>query len=131
MNENGWFVIKDLDALINSTRALIFNHFGKDSNTDEDSISFVVNNKDQEELDSVLSFDESKNIILGIVKKQTHKISKKDRYLMSDELFADIVNALNDRMVSNILRNLVNKGLVETAYDSDADDFIFWIKDKQ
>ena len=30
---------------------------------------------------------------------------------------------------SKILNGLVNKGLVETAYDSESNDFIFWVKD--
>jgi hypothetical protein len=33
-------------------------------------------------------------------------------------------------MVSNILNSLVNKGLVETAYDAEANDFIFWVSDE-
>ena len=37
---------------------------------------------------------------------------------------------MNHRMTSNILNNLVNKGLVETGYDGNSNDFIFWIKDE-
>jgi hypothetical protein len=32
-------------------------------------------------------------------------------------------------MVSNLLNNLVNKGVIETGFDSDSNDFVFWIKD--
>jgi hypothetical protein len=47
--------------------------------------------------------------------------------MVNDQKFSEIISSLNDRMVSNILNSLVNKGLVETAYDSDSNDFIFWI----
>lgn len=40
-----------------------------------------------------------------------------------------IITALNDRLVSNILNSLVNKGLIETAYDDSRNDFVFWVKD--
>ena len=32
-------------------------------------------------------------------------------------------------MVSNILNQLVQKGLVESAFDTESNDFIFWVKD--
>jgi hypothetical protein len=33
-------------------------------------------------------------------------------------------------MISNILNNLVNKGVLESAYDADLNDFVFWIKEE-
>lgn len=39
-----------------------------------------------------------------------------------------MIETFNSRMVSNMLNNLVNKGVLETAYDSESDDFIFWTK---
>jgi hypothetical protein len=34
-------------------------------------------------------------------------------------------------MVSNIISGLVQKGLVETAFDEEANDFVFWVKNDQ
>ena len=48
---------------------------------------------------------------------------------MNDKMFLAIIESLNERMVSNLLNSLVNKGLVETAYDDEDDDFIFWVKE--
>lgn len=127
---NNWYHIKDMDELINSSRALVFNNFGKHDKDDNDIVSFAVDPSELQELDSVLSFEESKNIVYGLVKKQIHKISKKIRYLVNDDIYEKIIMDLNDRMVSNILNGLVNKGLVETAYDDEANDFIFWIKEE-
>jgi hypothetical protein len=33
-------------------------------------------------------------------------------------------------MVSNILAKLVNDGLIDSAFDSEKNDFIFWVVDK-
>jgi hypothetical protein len=124
-----WFVIKDLDNFIDATRALVFNNFGKNKDSEEpDLISFSVHPNDLKEINSVLSFDESKLIILGVLKKQKNKRTKSIRYLITDEIYLNLIYALNDRMVSNILNGLVNKGLVESAYDDESNDFVFWIK---
>lgn len=126
-NNNEWFVVEDLDGFINSARALVFNNFGK--NTDRtDPLSFTIDETDKQELDNILSFGESKIIVTDLLKKQNHKTKKKIRYLLNDTIFLDIVSSLNDRMVSNVLENLVKKGLVESAYDNESNDFIFWIK---
>jgi hypothetical protein len=34
-------------------------------------------------------------------------------------------------MISNILNSLVNKGMIETAFDNKSNDFVFWIKDSK
>jgi len=48
---------------------------------------------------------------------------------MNNSMFLSIIESLNDRMVSNLLNSLVNRGLVETAYDAEENDFVFWVKD--
>lgn len=128
-----WFVIKDLDGLINSARLLVYNSFSDTDKekTDADSLCSELDDEHQQELDKILSFEESKLIVMSLVKKQKNKKTHETRLLMSDKTFSLIIESLNDRMVSNLLNSLVNKGLVETAYDAEADDFIFWIKDNE
>jgi hypothetical protein len=126
---NEWFIIKDLDGFINSSRALVFNNFGTKSE-DSDSLSLQIDELDQTELDSVLSFEESKVIVSDHVKKQKHKLNQDIRYTLNEKIFLDIITSLNDRMVSNILNSLVNKGFVETGYDEESNDFVFWVSDE-
>lgn len=125
-----WFIIKDLDGLINSARALVFNNFGDTNKTDPEIISMAIAPEDQEELDKILSFDESKIIVNGLIKKQKNKVTSSIRYMINDAIFEQVILSLNDRMVSNLLNSLVNKGMVETAYDNETNDFVFWIKDE-
>jgi hypothetical protein len=124
-----WFVIKDLDGFINSTRRLVFNNYGGDAK-DTNSLIGQLSENEEEELDRILSYDESYIIIKSIAKTQKNKNTKEKRLIINDLQFEEIVFALNDRMTSNILNGLVNRGLVETAYDEEQDDFIFWIKEK-
>jgi hypothetical protein len=132
MNENKWFTVKDLDGFVTSARQLVYNNFGSWDENEEDIVdSMVVKPSDQKEFDSLLSQEESLVIIKAALKKQKHKQTKKIRYLISDELFYDILQQLNDRIVSNTIGSLVQKGLVESAYDSEIDDFVFWVNNDE
>lgn len=131
-NENEWFVVKDVDSFINSARTLIYNNFG-DWNKDEDTIveSMLTKPEDENEFNSLLTYDESSTIVRGLLKKQKNKNTGDIRYLVSDSLFYEILQQLNDRMVSNTIGSLVSKGLVESAYDDELDDFVFWVDDSK
>jgi len=125
-----WYIVPDLDNFTDKARAIVYNNFGTWQNKDElDILIDDVKIQDQEELNNVLSHKESLLIIKELVKKQKNRKTKEIRYTINDTIFADIVYKLNDRMVSNIVNTLVQKGLIESAFDSDANDFIFWIKD--
>ena len=47
---------------------------------------------------------------------------------MLESDYDNVLRQLSERMISNIVRNLVKKGLVESAFDEDKNDFVFWIK---
>jgi hypothetical protein len=130
MNEE-WYVIKDMAEFVDKTRTIVFNSFGStDNDNDIDSLLGEVKPEDQQEFDAVLSHDESMIIAKGFAKKQVHRKNKQTRYLITDNIFYEIVQSLNDRMISNLLNTLVNKGLVETAFDEQSNDFIFWVKNE-
>jgi hypothetical protein len=128
---NQTFIIDDLDKFIENTRVLIFQSFGSETKKDildtEYDIS-LLQQEEREELDSVLSQAECILMSKDFIKEQKHKQNKKIRYLVSTNNYMKMIETFNSRMVSNMLNNLVNKGVLETAYDSDSDDFIFWTK---
>jgi hypothetical protein len=125
-----WYIVPDLDNFTDKARAIVYNNFGAWQNKDElDILIDDVKEQDQEEFDNMLSHQESLLIVKELIKKQKNKKTQEIRYTINDNIFADIVYRLNDRMVSNIVNSLVQKGLVESAFDSEANDFIFWIKD--
>ena len=132
MNEN-WCIIKNLEDFINASRRLVFKNFGSksDDNFDIENILVNISTKDEKEMDDILSYSESLSIAKGLIRKQKNKKDTKQiRYLLNDKLFMQIIEDLNARMISNLLNSLVQKGLVESAYDNESNDFIFWIKDE-
>ena len=129
MSDKEWFAVKDVDGLVTSARTLVYNNFGDWKSKDEQDIvdSMILKPDNEDEFDQLLTQEESMVIVQSLLKRQRHKTTKKVRYLISDSLFYDILQQLNDRLVSNTIASLVQKGLVETAYDSEIDDFVFWV----
>jgi len=126
MKQNEWYDIIDLSKFIEATRVLVFDTFGKQVNEDNNNISINISDltpADAEELDSILSQTECLIMAKDYIKKTKRgcKISNK-QYMAMIECF-------NGRMVSNMIHNLVNKGLLETAYDDKLNDFVFWVKE--
>lgn len=124
--------VVNLDKLVEFSRQLIFYNFAiedEDDETDDEFISKVKNIKkeDKEELDRLLPFKESKLIFKPSIKKQINRRTKKIRYIIKESDYDEVLVELNSRMVSNIIRSLVKKGLVETAFDDDKNDFVFWV----
>jgi hypothetical protein len=130
MNKD-WFVIKNIKEFTDKTRAIVYNNFGKwESESSLDQIIDSIKDSDRSDIDKVLSYQESLIIIKQIAKKQRNKKTNKNRLILNEELFTQIVLDLNSRMISNILNELVRKGLVESAFDTESNDFIFWVKDE-
>lgn len=126
-----WFQINDLIDFTNKARAVVYNNFGKWETPSFDAGKDVVTDINMREFDSIIPYEESLIIVKQNIKKQRNKKSKRIRYILNEELFMKIVHDLNTRMVSNVIGSLVNKGLVESGFDSEANDFIFWIKDNK
>lgn len=131
MKKEEWYIISDLKNFIDYTRTLVFNAFGDEENNQEkvDSLIDKVKPNEQKELDTILSYNESEIIVKSLVRKQISKKNQEIRFIITDSILHQIIEELNNRMVSNILNQLASKGLIETAYDENINDFVFWVKD--
>lgn len=127
--EDSWFIIKNLQDFVDGTRILVFINFGNQNEETELQYTSMdqLNESDREELNQVLSHDETLTIIKSHITKQKNKKKKRTRYILSESDYSRIVEDLNQRLVSNLMIRLVNKGLVETAFDNEANDFVFWV----
>jgi hypothetical protein len=132
MSQSEWFVVPNIKEFTDKARSIVYNNFGTwQDKTNLDVLIDDVKQNEKEEFDKILSHQESLVIVKENLKKERNKITKKTRYVLSDDMFAEIVHKLNDRMVSNIISGLVQKGLVETAFDEESNDFVFWVKNDQ
>jgi DNA-binding HxlR family transcriptional regulator len=127
-----WFVISNLEEFIDKARSIVYTNFGQWSDNPKNPVSIEnVKPDEMEEFNKVLSHQESLLIVKQFVKKEKNKKTKKIRYILDDQIFEKIIHDLNNRMVSNILNNLVQKGLVESAFDDKVNDFVFWVKEDE
>jgi hypothetical protein len=124
-----WYIISDFEEFIDTSRLLVFNSFGSKSEEDDNRTYTELTVDEQTEIDKILSYNECEIIAKSIVRKQVNKKTNATRYIISDKTFTDMINSFNERMVSNLLQVLVNKGLIETAYDSESNDFLFYVPD--
>jgi hypothetical protein len=121
--KNTWYEIPDIDQFIESTRVLVFDHFGKKAQSQ--SIRYFLKDlsaEEAEEINSVLTQKEC------MVISQKYITNKKNINTINDKKYFEMIEAFNTRLVSNLLQNLVSKGLIESAFDTNINDFVFWTK---
>lgn len=129
-----WFCINDFDDFIDSARRLVFKFFGQANEMGEDSLVSVLSHMSKEEieeLDTTLSYEESVVIVKQHARKKVNRKTKIEKYYITDKILTLIIEELNARMISNIISKLVNQGVLDTAYDSEINDFVFWVKDDE
>lgn len=128
MKNNDWYIVEDIDALVLSTRKLVFHNFGKSSIEDVSSMYKEIDPSEQEEFDNILGQQECILIAKNQMKQRLDKKTKTMQYILNDKAYSKILEDIHDRMISNILHNLVKRGLIETAFDEQKDDFVFWVR---
>lgn len=130
--DDQWLNIVNLDKLINFSRKVVYANLGEEYTDVSDAgfLELVENMPEEqlEEMNSILSLSEARAIFKPFVRQQRHKktLNIKTSILESD--YDTILRQLSERMISNIVRNLVNRGLVESAFDEEKNDFVFWVK---
>ncbi len=133
MSKKEWFIIDDLDKLVESTRILVYDNFNS-SKDEPDELNFLMSDLSEDEvseMNTVLTQQECLVIAKGLVKIQKNKTTNEIRYLLSDQKFMEMIECFNSRMVSNILSSLVKKNILDSAYDEQLNDFVFWVKDDE
>jgi regulator of PEP synthase PpsR (kinase-PPPase family) len=128
------YEIKDLNQFTESARRVVFGGFGKSVEETKDGFTDMLESlsgEEETEMNKVLSQQESILIVKSLIKTQTNKKTQAIRYIINEKVFEDVLDALNARLVSNILSNLMKRGLIESAYDDKLNDFVFWVKEDE
>lgn len=126
--------IIDLEKFIDATRTLVYSYFGKDNdkNNPNNTVDNLLNSLTDDEvceMNACLSLSESMVIAKKFIKTQKNKNTKQIRQIISEEAYMQFVEELNSRLVSNLISKLASQGVLETAFDEEANDFVFWVKD--
>ncbi len=133
-NDKTWFLIQNFEGFVNHARGLVFKVFGEsveaeDIDEDMSTIYDSLSRLDLEEMNRTLPLEECLLISKQHIKIKTNKKTKETEYYINDKILFSLLESFNTRMVSNILNKLSNDGLLESAFDEEKNDFVFWIKE--
>lgn len=124
------YSIIDIEVFIEKTRVMVYNFFGQ-SELPIDEVDMEIDNLEEEarqELDNCLSQKEAEMIAFEHLKKTKNKKGE-IIYILSEVKFMKIIEDFTLRITSNILNSLAAKGLLNTAFDEETNDFVFWAKE--
>lgn len=127
--KNTKFEITDIDKFVECSRVLVFDCMGKDQTSSLNDMKYTLlelSEEERNELNEVLSQEEAMSICKLFLRQYDD-----NKFIVSNKQYAKLIDSLNTRLVSNMLNNLVNRGLLETAFDHDSNDFIFWVKENE
>lgn len=127
--KNTKFEITDIDKFVECSRVLVFDCMGKDQTSSLNDMKYTLlelSEEERNELNEVLSQEEAMSICKLFLRQYDE-----NKFIVSNKQYAKLIDSLNTRLVSNMLNNLVNRGLLETAFDHESNDFIFWVKENE
>jgi hypothetical protein len=121
------YVIKDLDQFAVYIRKISLHKFSETNKVvdDEFSSSFLKEKENIKNDDEIISIKEVENIIFSLARE-----NNEEELLLNDKILHNIIEAINERIVTNLLNILANKDIVESAFDEKVNDFVFWIKEE-
>lgn len=111
----------DIHLFLNDIKKLSFDKFLEVNEEQTDDFSEKI--KEQNfELKTLLPEKESEIIASPFLK------IKGDKYMFSEKTLYKIIERFSSRMTSNSINILASKEIIDIAYDSELNDFVFWIK---
>lgn len=132
-NNKTWLEIYNVNQFSDYLRKVVYLNFidsAEENDTDISKCFNKLSSKEKKELNNCLSIKESEIIVKENSRRMRHKKTKEKVYLMNSVVLNKLLEKLNQRLVSNIISSLVSKGMLESAYDEEQNDFVFWISDK-
>lgn len=126
--ESEWLEISNLPKFTDYIRKMIYINFNEENAESDIQDCFQqLESEEKQEINEVLSLRECIEIVKENCKKFRHKKTKKLKYVIDSNAFDEILHKVNQRMISNIISALVSRGLLDSAFDEEKNDFVFWV----
>lgn len=118
--------ITNLLEFLDASRVWLYTMFGGLNPSESMEIKYVdLEVEEKQEIDKVLNIKEVINIAQEYI-----KFNERDGiWLITEDRYEQLLIELNARMTSNLLASMVSSGILESAYDSEINDFVFWRND--
>jgi len=117
------YQITNLLEFLDASRVWLYTMFGGLNPSESMDMKYVDLKVDEkQEIDKVLNIKEVINIAQEYIKFNEHD----GIWLITEDRYEELLIELNARMTSNLLASMVSSGILESAYDSEINDFVFW-----
>lgn len=132
MKKQRVYEVTDLDEFVSSLRTIILENFYDNDAKFANEISAFdeLMKRKKDNIEEKLTLQEARNIIEPMLKTVTTNLGKEE-YTISHKGFKKMLDELNRRVISNILIDLSSEGLIETGFDEERNDFIFWVAEEK
>jgi len=137
MSKENYYLIKDFNFFVKETKKVAVDNFKtfveeKDIEEEYDEVTNKITSEfieiaskaklDFEEINNqIISDHECEVLMFPMIKHRDGKM------IVSEGMYFDILKCIHTRIISNTLAILASKGIVESAFDEELDDFVFWI----
>jgi len=131
MKKQRIYEITDIDEFVKSLRSIILENFYEEEDKKKSTSEFdsLMKSK-RKKIEEKLTIQEAENIIRPMLKTVVNNIGEIE-HTISHKGFKKMLDELNKRVISNILIELSAEGLIESGFDEEKNDFIFWIPNKE
>lgn len=131
MKKKRIYEITDIDEFVKSLRSIILENFyeEEDKKIKLSEFDSLMKSK-RKKIEDKLTVQEVESIIKPMLKTVVNNIGEIE-YTISHKGFEKMLDELNKRIISNILVELSSEGLIETGFDEEKNDFIFWVSDAE
>lgn len=120
--------ITNLLEFLDASRVWLYTIFGGLNPSESMEVKYIdLKFDEKEEIDKVLNIKEVINIAGQYIKFDEHE----GTWLITEDKYEELLIELNGRMTSNLLASMVSSGILESAYDSEINDFVFWRTDEK
>jgi hypothetical protein len=117
------YQITNLAEFLDASRVWLYTIYGGLNPSESMEIRYIdLETDEQEEIDKVLNIKEVLNIAQQYIKFDEHN----GLWIITENQYEELLIELNGRMTSNLLASMVSSGILESAYDSEINDFVFW-----
>ena len=127
-DDEDWLEISDMKEFTDYVRKMIYVNFSEqEAESDIQECFQGLGEAEKKEIDEVLSLEECIAIVKEQARRFKHKKTKEVKYILDSDSFDTILLSLNQRMISNIITGLTSRGFLDSAFDEEKNDFIFWV----
>lgn len=126
--DSEWLEISDIEKFTDYIRKMIYINFSEENAESDIQDCFQqLGLEEKQEINQVLTLNECVEIVKENCRKFRHKKTKEVKYVIDSDSFDDIIHKVNQRMISNIISALVSRGMLDSAFDEEKNDFVFWV----